>query len=472
MEEVTNISIRLRRMRSANTLLYNALILLAILFSPSTSVAEPPSLSREAELDEIVQNLLEIHPNGVHVQSGAEFQSYLADFKRNSDAMDLADYVTGLHKLFSFYEDGHTAVLSINMNAEPYELRLPVLVRAFADGMYVIEAKDEALPLLGGRVVSVSGVPIDDILARYVGDTHGDNAAWAMRWSSFLFASPGWLHGLNVVHGDFTTTINVQVEKSDGVIVSAELIPRIGANTNRQEIPHNPTRIERLQEEGEELNFVSLIGERTVYVSLDRMQDLEDKPFSSFAAEITEALDQEGIERVILDLRRNGGGNNMLPEPLRRVLIKSRLNRRGGLYVLIGPRTFSAAMNFATRLERETDAIFVGEPTGGAPNHFGDARFLTGSVTGIEYLVSTLRWQDSAPFDQRDWLLPDIAAVLEFGDFLRGSDPALEIAIHHSPEAADFAESYEGMPWLRPSQVTGWEYFFEREGQLNSGPVN
>jgi hypothetical protein len=36
---------------------------------------------------------------------------------------------------------------------------------------------------------------------------------------------------------------------------------------------------------------------------------------------------------------------------------------------LTSPQTFSAAMNFATRLERETDALFVGEPTGGAPNH-------------------------------------------------------------------------------------------------------
>ena len=103
-----------------------------------------------------------------------------------------------------------------------------------------------------------------------------------------MFASPGWLHGLNVVQGEFTTAIDVSVKKSDGVIVSAELIPRIGANTNRQEIPRNQTRIERLQGEGEKLNFVSLIGDRTVYVSLDRMQDLEDKPFSSFAEEITE----------------------------------------------------------------------------------------------------------------------------------------------------------------------------------------
>lgn len=472
MELATKASSELRAIRAINTAVVRLLILVAVWVFPTISAAESSGESREAEVDEIVQNLLEIHPNGTRVQADAKFQSFVKEFRNSSDSLDLADYVTGLHKLFSFYKDGHTAVLSINMESEPYELRLPVLVRVFADGMYVTEAKDEALPLLGGRVVSVEGVPINDVLNGYVSGTHGDNAAWAMRWSSFLFASPGWLHGLNVVHGDFTTSINVEVEQSDGAIVSAELIPRIGANTNRQEIPHNQSRIERLHEEGEKLNFVSLIGERTAYVSLDRMQDLEDKPFSSFAAEVTEAIDLAGIERVIIDLRRNGGGNNMLPERLRRVLVKSHFNRRGGLYVLIGPRTFSAAMNFATRLERETDAIFVGEPTGGAPNHFGDAKFLTGSATGIEYLVSTVRWQDSAPFDQRDWLLPDIAAVPKFEDFMSGNDPALEIAIHHFPDIAEATESFEGTPWLRPSQVTGWKYFFQREGHSNTGPVN
>ncbi|MBK6490948.1 MAG: hypothetical protein IPF97_04295 [Sphingomonadales bacterium] len=56
---------------------------------------------------------------------------------------------------------------------------------------------------------------------------------------------------------------------------------------------------------------------------------------------------------------------------MRKILV--RRYRWGGLYLLIGPQTFSAAQNLANRLERETLAIFVGTPTGGAPNHYGDA---------------------------------------------------------------------------------------------------
>lgn len=124
------------------------------------------------------------------------------------------------------------------------------------------------------------------------------------------------------------------------------------------------------------------------------MADLESISFANFTRQARLGLSDSRIERVVLDLRRNGGGNNMLPEPLRRTLVKSRFNRPGGLYVLVGPRTFSAAMNIATRLERETDALFVGEPTGGRPNHYGDAKYLVGSATGVPYLISTLRWND------------------------------------------------------------------------------
>jgi hypothetical protein len=76
---------------------------------------------------------------------------------------------------------------------------------------------------------------------------------------------------------------------------------------------------------------------------------------------------------------------------------RSRFNVPGGLCVLIGPATFSAAQNFANRLERECFATFVGEPSGSAPNLVGDSFFFTGEATGITAMVATLRWFDGGP---------------------------------------------------------------------------
>jgi hypothetical protein len=57
-----------------------------------------------------------------------------------------------------------------------------------------------------------------------------------------------------------------------------------------------------------------------------------------------------------------------LNRPLIHRLIRcDTINQWGKLFVVIGRRTFSAAMNLAVDLERHTRALFVGEPTGGAP---------------------------------------------------------------------------------------------------------
>ena len=76
----------------------------------------------------------------------------------------------------------------------------------------------------------------------------------------------------------------------------------------------------------------------------------------------------------MVDLRNNGGGDNTTYRHLLAVLQDPAIDRPGQLDVLIGRLTFSAAANFATEVERTTDAIFVGEDMGGSPNLYGDAR--------------------------------------------------------------------------------------------------
>jgi C-terminal processing protease CtpA/Prc len=168
-----------------------------------------------------------------------------------------------------------------------------------------------------------------------------------------------------------------------------------------------------------------------------------------------------GIERLVVDLRRNGGGDNYLAEALRKRIARSGFNRPGGLYVLTGPRTFSAAQNCATRLERETFATFVGEPTGGAPNHYGDATLFTGAITGISALVSTLAWFDSYPQDRRPWILPDLPVNDTFADWRAGRDPALQTALtHQGTAAADELEPSRIFYFGRESQKRDWRPFW------------
>ncbi len=94
-----------------------------------------------------------------------------------------------------------------------------------------------------------------------------------------------------------------------------------------------------------------------------------------FCKELFEYIDGHDIERVIIDLRFNGGGNSMVLEPvILGLTLREKINRKGHLFVLIGPRTFSSAMMNAWQLKTRTAALLVGRPTGQKPNSFGEMR--------------------------------------------------------------------------------------------------
>ena len=113
----------------------------------------------------------------------------------------------------------------------------------------------------------------------------------------------------------------------------------------------------------------------------------------------------------------------------------TRLNQPGHLFVLTDRGTFSAAMNSCTAMERESQALYVGEPTGLQPNHFGDATPHQLAHTGLTLYVSTLRWQDSSALDQRRYLRPDLAAPMTFAEYVRGNDPGLQGALVYKAPA-------------------------------------
>jgi len=118
----------------------------------------------------------------------------------------------------------------------------------------------------------------------------------------------------------------------------------------------------------------------------------------------------------VIDMRWNNGGNTGLGEPLLLGLIANeKVNRRGKLFVIIGRRTFSAAQNMATYLERFTEATFVGEEVP-----------LTLPYSKVMANVSHLLWQSSWPQDLRIWLAPQIYVPPTFADFRAGRDAALE----------------------------------------------
>ena len=105
-------------------------------------------------------------------------------------------------------------------------MQLPLRVRIFDDGAWVVRAKDEAAPLLGAKIVRVAGVPIEKAVAAVVASWSGENPAWGHNWAWLLFSSAGLLHGLGLMSGAANADVAIDAVTAGGVSLSAGIHPR------------------------------------------------------------------------------------------------------------------------------------------------------------------------------------------------------------------------------------------------------
>jgi C-terminal processing protease CtpA/Prc len=174
--------------------------------------------------------------------------------------------------------------------------------------------------------------------------------------------------------------------------------------------------------------------QRALYVQYNEVTGVSNgETLAAFAAELVRTFEEQRLERVIVDVRSNGGGNNTTFGPLIRALQTPSIDREGVLYALVGRATFSAAGNFVTALQRDTKALLVGEPTGGAPNQYGDAESVPlPHHGGLEIRISTRYHEFGGPDDRRLTHEPDLPVPLSSADYFAGRDPVLEAALAHT----------------------------------------
>lgn len=437
----------------------------------TTVYAQAPRPSRRSEAEAIRRFAETTHPRGLEAAADPLWRAHWDALAKTVDGLNDGRYVAGLRRGLAWFRDGHTNLLPFEflpavpdpMKEGSFGVSAGLRVRAFDDGLWVVEAKDAATPLNGARITAINGVSDIDMMRRLIGGWAANNPAWGHRWASLLTSSAGTLQGLDVIGDSIAAPFDIQALKG-GAPLTVRLPLRPGGNAGRTPLPRSLSPSEAWAAEAKVGNYLRPLPDRkAIYLSIDDMDDVEGVTFLDLSRATFKAMDDPAFERIVIDLRRNGGGNNFLGEGLRKHIERSRFNRPGGLYVMTSPQTFSAAQNLANRLERETFALFVGGPTGGAPNHYGDASLFTGETTGVVAMVSTIPWFDSYPMDQRPWILPDLPVADSFADWAAGRDPALELALSHAGdgEASDLTRA-RVFYYERESQKADWKPFWRQ----------
>ena len=302
----------------------------------------------------------------------------------------------------------------------------PLRFWRFSDGLVITTARPPYEDLIGSRVIGVAGKPIDAVMALVEPMAPRDNPSNLLAYGPLYMRQSELLAGVGVIERVGPAVFSVVDRNGTARDVSVEPIPAADDVVWTNALPLIlPTRDAMwLHDQDERIWWRFLEDTKTLYVQYNEVMST-----GSAADEILARVAQGGVERVVVDLRNNGGGDNHKYGQLLEALQDPSINRPGRLVVLIGRLTFSAAGNFATEVEAKTDAVFVGEAMGSSPNMYGDVRKSPLRTIGRDVYIASTYHQMSTADDPRITIEPDVAVPYSSDDYFSDRDPQLEAAI-------------------------------------------
>ena len=426
----------------AFTMLFGAVPAVPPVTTPRVSRTEAASWREDLRF--MAREMERRHRNLCHSVSRSSFESAVKALHERIPSLARHQIIVELARIVGLVQDGHTNV-SPTRDPKIGFTTLPVKLYFFKDGLFLRAAHRSHARLAGFRVLRIGTMTPDQAYARARDLVGRDNEMDARFFAPFLLAMPDILHALGV-----TTSMTEApfVLERDGKQETVTLRPAgpasmMPSDTDVSWWPDSGwTDMRRggipplwLRENPDnEYWFEYVPRDRLVYVQYNKVANKDDDSIERFSDRLRAFIDSAPVDRLVLDLRLNRGGNRSLNRSLLLSLIKSRkLEGRGKLFVVIGRSTFSAAQFLVNELEQYTDAIFVGEPSGGKANSYGDSRKIVLPRSGITVRISTLWWQED-PRDDREWKAPDVAAELTSHQYSSNVDPALKAVLQHRTE--------------------------------------
>ena len=98
------------------------------------------------------------------------------------------------------------------------------------------------------------------------------------------------------------------------------------------------------------------------------------------------------------------------------------------IVILTGRNTFSAAQIFISLMNKNTHALFAGEPSSSKPNFVGEENYSMLPWSGAIVSISN-KYHESIPGDKREWIAPDYPVLLSSKEYFRNQHPVLDFIL-------------------------------------------
>ncbi|MEO6771703.1 MAG: hypothetical protein ABI467_01610 [Kofleriaceae bacterium] len=389
-----------------------ALIALVALVACNSAPRAEPSHARawRDDLATLAATVAHEHPEPFFHLPEAEWKRSVAELDAKIPSLDDAHVIAALVRLVASVGDPHT-MLGAWGSAGVY----PVTFTWFDDGIFVTGAAEPWA--IGKRLVGIGTKPLDEVLAAIAPLIAHDSPAGLHARADDVLGDVALLAGLDLGTLQGATFV---LAGADGTKRPLAVVP--GKARAAVALPAKLP----LHLQGPPYLYWNKYDEpnHLLYLAYDACEeDPKAGPFAKLAAGTLGFTDQHRVDRFVIDLRRNQGGNSEIIKPLIDGLA-ARPVLAGKVYAIIGMHTFSSGMFDAIDLKREVHATLVGGPTSGKPNAFGEIKLVELPHSHFKLQYSTKRF--SFPDFPGDALVPDVVVPVTSADWFAGRDPALE----------------------------------------------
>ncbi len=395
----------------------------------------------------VVDTIRSDHPDPFARIEEAEFETMHQALLNDLPTLSDNDTALRLAALVAAIEDGHSrlsiprshdGLAFLQGHSGPNEAArdgilfsvLPFRYFLFEDGLHIVETAKGYEDYLGAKVLQIGKVDAAKAVELVRPILFVENDQGARLLAADRLALPDVLTHFDIVEDASSVPLTLELNGTTQSIMVAPL----PADTELETVgPQWASPPLASLNAGSKKWHQRVPRQRAWYIQLNEIEAFPDFPLSDFMGDALRQARRNGAQKIILDLRHNQGGTGSYNAAVINAIAQSRYNEYGKLFVVIGRETFSAAAMLINDFEKFTNVIFVGEPAGARPSHYGDPTKLVLPNSGLTLRVSTIYWQSWLAGDFRDAINTHIDAHPTAADYFAGHDAAIAASLAYTP---------------------------------------
>lgn len=369
----------------------------------------------ESDIEQLKIQLPKVHAKQFE-NNCPEFYDRITSLKQNLENLRMFEIVIELAKIVATIKDAHTAIIF------PNNYRIPFDCFIFSEGICITDTDEDNKDLINCKITAIEKMPIKLIFEKISEIISHENMQFVRSSFPELLVCVDILYGMNIISNP--QKVLIALENREGQTFQRSFKPikyndYIKLDIIKENLP--------LYRQNSDKYYWSNFDDGLFYINYSKCKNMEYQTVASFCETLKYFVENNKIEKIVIDLRKNTGGDSELFRPFLVWLVHTNLIAKGimKLFVIIGRDTFSSALLNTYLIHFESNAIFVGEPTGGKPNCYGEVKYFELESSGLMIRYST-RYYKLIDDDNLLTFSPDVNFKVSLEDYLNLKDPCLE----------------------------------------------